>query len=75
MKLAERTGERGICLTEEEAIGLLELVMLCPAELDPEQRKAMLKLSEFCRQFLRESADNPQHRLASRPPLAANYAA
>jgi hypothetical protein len=46
--------ERCLWLEEEEAMGLLDIVMLSPAELSPEQRAAVLKLSEFCRKFLRE---------------------
>ena len=53
----DRSNERGVCLTEEEALGLLEAIMMCPAELDAKQRAAMLKLSDFCRQFLREGAE------------------
>ena len=57
IKVMDRANEHSMCLTEEEAIGLLELVMMCPIELDAHQRAGMLKLSEFCRRFLREGAD------------------
>jgi hypothetical protein len=50
--------ERAIRLTEEEAMGLLELAMACPMELSPEQRAAVVKLGEFCRQFMRVDAAN-----------------
>ena len=49
-------------LTEDEAIGLLEVMMNCPTDLDSGQQDAMLKLSEFCREFLRDSGDSePGH--------------
>ncbi|HLJ57275.1 MAG TPA: hypothetical protein VKT77_19720 [Chthonomonadaceae bacterium] len=54
MTLQDRPAERGIQLTEAEALGLLELVMTFPKELDPEQRDALVKLSDYCRQFLRD---------------------
>jgi hypothetical protein len=47
MKLQERAAERNIYLTVEEAMGLLDIVMTCPGDLTPEQRAAMLKLSDF----------------------------
>ena len=50
---------RSLCLTEEEAMGLLDIVMLSPGELTSEQRAAIMKLSEFCRQFLRDPIDSP----------------
>jgi hypothetical protein len=65
--LREREQERNLWLTEEEAMGLLDLTLLCPGELSPEQRVAVLKLSEFCRQFLREPEENRHAR--GRQPL------
>jgi hypothetical protein len=53
----EREQERNLWLSEEEAMGLLDLALLSPGELTPEQRAAVLKLSDFCRQFLRESEE------------------
>jgi hypothetical protein len=50
--------ERPLCLTEEEALGLLDVILTNPAELTPEQRAAALKLSEFCRELIREAAVN-----------------
>jgi len=38
-------------------MGLLEIVMMSPAELTPDQREAVIKLSDFCRQFMREQSD------------------
>jgi hypothetical protein len=71
--LQDRTNERGICLTEEEAIGLLDIIVVCSADLTAEQRAAMLKLSDFCRQFLRDPMEpQPTMSLAA---LGAPYAA
>lgn len=41
--------ELQIDLTIEEALGLLDLLLLCPAELSDNQRSALQKLSRFCR--------------------------
>jgi hypothetical protein len=60
--LREREQERSLWLTEEEAMGLLDVALLSPGELTPEQRAAILKLSEFCRQFLREPEEVRQAR-------------
>lgn len=54
--MQNRLEERNIKLTEEEAMGLLELAMTCPMELSPDQRAAFVKLSDFCRQFMRGPA-------------------
>ncbi|MCW3052614.1 MAG: hypothetical protein JWN14_1784 [Chthonomonadales bacterium] len=51
--------EKPLCLTEEEAMSLLDLVLVSPADLTPIQRAAFLKLAEHCRQFLREEPDPP----------------
>jgi len=51
--------EKPLCLTEEEALSLLDLVLVSPADLTPIQRAAFLKLAEHCRQFLREEPDDP----------------
>ena len=45
--------ERNLRLTEEEALCLLEITMTCPTDLSVEQRTAVVKLGEFCRQFMR----------------------
>ena len=50
----DRKYETGLRFTQEEAFGLLDIVMTSSGELTPEQRNAVLKLSEFCRQCLRE---------------------
>jgi len=54
--MKNRLEERAIHLTEEEAMGLLELGMTCPMDLSFEQRAALVKLSEFCRQFMRSES-------------------
>ena len=41
-----------IGLTVEEALGLLDIMLVSPIELTSHQNKAMLKLSEFCRRRL-----------------------
>ena len=51
--------EKPLCLTEEEAMSLLDLVLVSPADLTPSQRAAFLKLAEHCRQFLRDEPDPP----------------
>ena len=56
--------DRSLCLTEEEAMGLLDIVMMSPGDLNQEQRAAVMKLSEFCRQFLRESVEPPTLKLS-----------
>ena len=38
-----------IRLTTEEALGLLDIVMLSPSELTEAQHSALLKLGRFCR--------------------------
>jgi hypothetical protein len=76
MRLKERAIERNICLTVEEAMGLLDIVMTCPGELTPDQRAAMLKLSDFCRQCLREGVEaSPSRPLTGLPSCRAPYAA
>ena len=49
--------EKTLRLTEEEALSLLDIVLVTPEDLSPAQRSAFLKLSEHCRQFLREEAE------------------
>lgn len=55
--MQEGRSEHNLRLTEEEAMGLLDIVMMSPVDLSPEQRTALVKLSDFCREMLRESAD------------------
>ena len=76
MKLQDRAKEPSICLTEEEAMGLLDIIMMTPADLSTEQRAAMLKLSDFCRQFIRDNADSSNSVTgAGRAALRSRYAA
>jgi len=42
-----------LSLTEEEALGLLDLLILSPADLSQHQRAAAEKLSEYCRHLIR----------------------
>ena len=46
--------DQSLGLTVEEAMGLLDIIMMSPGELTPDQRTAVLKLSDFCRRHLRE---------------------
>ena len=75
MTFHDRGTDRGICLTEAEAIGLLELIMTCPGELDPEQRAALLKLSDYCRQFLRDGKESAPIDHPVSPGLTSTCAA
>jgi hypothetical protein len=50
----ERTLDRSLCLSQEEAFGLLEIAMMSPEELTAEQHNAIVKLTEFCRECLRD---------------------
>lgn len=59
--------EKKLCLTEEEALGLLDIVLMTPEDLTPAQRSAFLKLSEHCREFLREEADAPAFPVGNTP--------
>ena len=53
----DRTRAQGLWLTKEEALGLLDIVMMSPVELTPERRDAVMKLSEFCRECLSDEAE------------------
>lgn len=55
--MREQKLENGLMLTKEEALGLLDLVLLSPGDLTPEQRTAAMKLSDYCRCSLRDSED------------------
>ena len=67
--------EHSLRLTEEEAMGLLDLVMLNPADLTVEQRSAVLKLSEFCREMLRDSATSGVLSSSARASMRVTCAA
>lgn len=60
--------ERMLKLTEDEALGLLDIVMMSPGELSPEQRTAVMKLSDYCRDLIREREVEAED-LASRPAI------
>ena len=51
-----QTLEISMSFNEAEALGLLDLVLLCPGELSVDQHRAALKLSDVCRQLLRSSS-------------------
>jgi len=56
--MKDRVNERSLWLSEDDAMGLLDVVMLCPDELTPAQKAAAIKLSEFCRQFLHDADES-----------------
>ena len=56
--MKDRKSERPLWLSEEEALGLLDIVLVAPADLTAEQRTSIAKLSDFCRQFLRNEETN-----------------
>ncbi len=60
--------EKTLCLTEEEAMSLLDIVLVSPSDLTPAQRSAFLKLSEHCRQFLREDPEGSAYSAGSPKP-------
>lgn len=57
----------GLWLSEAEAMGLLDMVILSPAELTPEQRSAVHKLSDFCRQLIRRRDFGGEPRIHDPP--------
>ncbi len=71
----ERKSERPLWLSEDEAMGLLDLAMIVPSELTPDQRAAVGKLSEFCRHFLRNPEEAAHSTLPAAPPLSASLVA
>lgn len=66
--MTNRLEERPLNLTEEEALNLLELAMSCPVDYNFEQRAALVKLSEFCRQFMRSETSSHQNGAKSSTP-------
>jgi len=60
--------EKTLCLTEEEAMSLLDIVLVCPTDLTPAQRSAFLKLSEHSRQFLRDESESPAYPVGTAEP-------
>jgi len=55
--MEEYPQEYRLTLTKEEALGLLDIIVMSPGDLSPEQRAAFVKLSELCRQLLREEEE------------------
>ncbi len=55
----DRTHAQGLWLTKDEALGLLDIVLMSPVDLTPERRDAVMKLSEFCREYLRDNEEAP----------------
>jgi hypothetical protein len=55
-------------------MGLLDIVMLSPTDLSPDQRAAAEKLSNYCREMFREAAANSAKsaaNIAGSPAYAA----
>lgn len=50
--------ERSLWLSEEEAMGLLDIILTAPDDLTSAQRTAVLKLSDFYRQFLESNGES-----------------
>jgi hypothetical protein len=73
--MREQKVDTGLMLTKEEALGLLDLVLLSPGDLTPEQRTAAMKLSDYCRSSLRDADDRhpayPAHAGTMAPVCAA----
>ena len=63
--------EYAVGLTQDEAMGLLDLLVLCPNDLSPEQRSAIEKLSSLCRGIIRETAHSVATVLTD-PPIENN---
>ncbi len=55
VQVNDTRSEHTLSLTEDEAMGLLDIVMLSPTDLSPEQRAAAEKLSNYCREIFREA--------------------
>ena len=64
--MSHRDRGRPLVLTEEEAMGLLEMCLYSKEETDPVKAAAMHKLADFCRDFL----SVPNEREASLDPDA-----
>jgi hypothetical protein len=62
--------------TIEEALSLLDLVLLTPIELTPSQQRAVHKLADFCREGLRgaPASEALEHRLTAAELRAARLA-
>lgn len=56
--MADRGQERPLWLTMEEAMGLLDILVLTPAELSDAQQQALQKLGTFYRQGVHETDEN-----------------
>ncbi len=62
--------EKCIYISEEEAMGLLEMATRFQGELSPEQIRAMGKLTELCRSCYRDSGLSATGELHSNSPSA-----
>lgn len=48
--------KKALNLTEEEALGLLELALTSMTEMNADQRSALLKLSSYCKNIWRQQS-------------------
>ena len=55
--MSYRDARRPLHLTEEEALGLLEMCLYSKDETDPVKAAALHKLADYCRDFLAETSD------------------
>ncbi len=69
--MKETSHTERITLTREEALGLLDIALLSPDELTSEQRSAVVKLSDFCRQCFRDDLAESENERNGRSLLAS----
>lgn len=50
--------ETSLQLTENEAMGLLDILLLTSTDMTEEQQSALAKISDACREFIRCQACN-----------------
>ena len=55
--MSYRDARRPLHLTEEEAVGLLEMCLYSKDETDPVKAAALHKLADYCRDFLAVTSD------------------
>ncbi len=63
VKMGNR-GDHPLYLTQEEALGLLDIVLTTATDLSREQRSALMKLSGLCRESFREDEIKKTFQLA-----------
>jgi hypothetical protein len=68
--LSYRDAIRPLILTEEEALGLLEMCLYSKDETDPVKAAALHKLADYCRDFLAVPSD---HEASLDPDAVERY--